>query len=130
MPLGGYKGSGLAFFEQILSGVLSGGPLSTEIGGIRRRGTRTRVSLTFLAIDIARFMPLDEFDRRMQELVAVVKASAAAPGYDEVLVAGEPEWRFEEERLRDGIPVPAGNWRNLVVWAEKLGVAVPAGRAQ
>ncbi|MEO8656899.1 MAG: Ldh family oxidoreductase [Bryobacteraceae bacterium] len=125
MPLGGYKGSGLAFLVEILSGVLGGGAMSTELGGIRWRGTRTRVSQTFLGIDVARFMPVAEFDARMTEVVERVKASAPAVGYDEVLVAGEPEWRIEEQRLRDGIAVPDGNWENLVKWAEKLGVAVP-----
>lgn len=128
MPLGGYKGSGLAFLVQILCGVLSGGPLSTEVGGIRWLNRPARVSQTFIGIDVARFLPVDEFDRRMRDLVASVKAAAPAAGYNEVLVAGEPEWRFEDERVRDGIPVPEGNWRSLAAWAEKLDVAVPAGR--
>src|SRR5687768_13886019 len=35
MPLGGYKGSGLAMMVEILTGVLSGGAISTELGGLR-----------------------------------------------------------------------------------------------
>jgi LDH2 family malate/lactate/ureidoglycolate dehydrogenase len=42
-----------------------------------------------------------------------MKSTPAAPGCGEVLVAGDPEWRTEAERLRDGIPV-------------ELAVAVPA----
>ena len=38
MPLGGYKGSGLAMMVEILCAVLSGGAMSTELGGIRIRG--------------------------------------------------------------------------------------------
>jgi LDH2 family malate/lactate/ureidoglycolate dehydrogenase len=41
-------------------------------------------------------------------------------------VAGEPEWRAEEERGRDGIPLSDGVWANLVASAEKLGVPLPA----
>lgn len=128
MPLGGYKGSGLGFLVEILCGVLSGGAVSNDLGSIRWRGTRTRVSQTFIGIDVARFLPVEEFDQRMKEMVAHVKSAAPAAGYDEVLVAGDPEWRFEEQRRRDGIPVPEGNWRNLVDWAARLGVTVPAGR--
>jgi LDH2 family malate/lactate/ureidoglycolate dehydrogenase len=125
MPLGGYKGSGLAMMVEILCAVLSGGAMSTELGGIRIQGQPMRTSQFFLAIDVARFMPLDEFHRRMQSLVAMVKSSRPAKGYDEVLVAGEPEWRFEELRRRDGIPLSDGVWQNLVQAAQQLGVPLP-----
>jgi len=65
MPLGGYKGSGLAMMVEILCSVLGGGAMSTEIGGIRFRGRTVRVSQTFIAIDVARFMPLEEFTARV-----------------------------------------------------------------
>jgi LDH2 family malate/lactate/ureidoglycolate dehydrogenase len=125
MPLGGYKGSGLAMMAEILCAVLSGGAMSTELGGIRVKGQPMRTSQMFLAIDVARFMPLEEFERRMRSLVEMVKSARVAKGFDEVLVAGEPEWRVEEQRRREGIPVSEGAWQNLVQAAEKLGVAVP-----
>jgi LDH2 family malate/lactate/ureidoglycolate dehydrogenase len=79
----------------------------------------------FLAIDLARFMPLDVFHQRMQSLVAMVKSSRPAKGYDEILVAGDPEWRAEEARRRDGIPLSDGVWQNLMQAAQQLGVPVP-----
>jgi LDH2 family malate/lactate/ureidoglycolate dehydrogenase len=126
MPLGGYKGSGLAMMVEILCAVLSGGAMANEIGGIRYRGKTVRVSQTFIAIDIARFLPVGEFTARMEKLVGIMKATPTAPGYDEVLVAGDPEWRMEAERLRDGIPVAQGNWDMLCKAAASVGVAAPA----
>src|SRR5262249_7936825 len=126
MPLGGYKGSGLAMMAEILCAVLGGGAMSTELGGIRIKGQPMRTSQFFLAIDVARFMPLDEFHRRTRALVDLVKASHPAKGFDEVLVAGEPEWRAEEQRRRTGIPLSDGVWQNLVQVAEQLGVPLPA----
>jgi LDH2 family malate/lactate/ureidoglycolate dehydrogenase len=125
MPLGGYKGSGLAMMVEILCAVLSGGAMSTELGGIRIKGRAMRVSQCFLAIDVARFMPLDQFVERMRSLVAMVKSSSPATGYDEVLVAGEPEWRMDAERRRTGIPVSDGVWENLTLAAKQLNVPVP-----
>jgi LDH2 family malate/lactate/ureidoglycolate dehydrogenase len=124
-PLGGYKGSGLAMMVEILCAVLGGGAMSSEIGGIRFRGRLVRVSQAFIAIDVARFMPVSEFTARVEKLVGMVKSAAPAPGYDEVLVAGDPEWRIEAERLRAGIPLEDGNWRNLCAGAEKVGVVPP-----
>ena len=126
MPLGGYKGSGLAMMAEILCAVLGGGAMSTELGGIRVQGQPMKTSQFFLAIDVSRFMPLEVFERRMRSLVAMVKSSKTAKGYNEVLVAGEPEWRAEEHRRRDGIPLSDGVWQNLVAAAEKLGVALPS----
>jgi LDH2 family malate/lactate/ureidoglycolate dehydrogenase len=125
MPLGGYKGSGLAMMVEILCAVLGGGAMANEIGGIRFRGKTVRVSQIFIAIDIARFMPVEEFTARMEKLVGIMKSTATAPGYDEILVAGDPEWRIEAERLRDGIPVAQGNWDQLLKAAASVGVAAP-----
>lgn len=129
MPLGGYKGSGLAMMVEILCGVLGGGAMATELGGIRWRGTKVRCSQTFIAIDIARFMPVEEFTARVEKLVGIVKTTPAAPGYDEVLVAGDPEWRIEKERLANGIPIADGNWQELCKAAASVGVATPALQA-
>ena len=55
----------------------------------------------------------------------MVKSSRTAKGYDEILVAGDPEWRAEETRRQEGIPLSDGVWQNLVQAAQRLGVAVP-----
>ncbi len=131
MPLGGYKGSGLGMMVEILCAVLGGGAMSTEVGGIRFRGKKVRVSQTFIAIDIARFMPVAEFTARVETLVGLMKSTPTAPGYDEVLVAGDPEWRIEAERRQNGIPIAEGNWENLCKAAERVGVSSPnIGRAK
>ena len=114
MPLGGYKGSGLAMMVEILCSVLSGGAMANEVGGIRFRGKRVRVSQMYMAIDVARFMPVEEFTARVEQLVALMKSTKTAPGYSEVMVAGDPEWRMEAERRTSGIPIADRNWDQLV----------------
>ena len=126
MPLGGYKGSGLAMMAEILCAVLGGGAMSTELGGIRIKGQPMRVSQFFCAIDVSRFMPLDQFAARMRSLVEMIKSSSPAAGHDEILVAGDPEWRAEEHRRRNGIPLSEGVWQNLVQAAQGLQVPLPA----
>ncbi|MDP2998362.1 MAG: hypothetical protein Q8N47_12815, partial [Bryobacterales bacterium] len=46
-------------------------------------------------------------------------------GYDEILVAGDPEWRLEAERRREGIALDAGVWAKLTPAAAKAGVDPP-----
>jgi LDH2 family malate/lactate/ureidoglycolate dehydrogenase len=125
MPLGGYKGSGLAMMVEILCSVLSGGAMPSEVSGIRSPDKAARVSQAYMAIDVARFMPVEEFTARVEKLVNLIKTTAPAPGYDEVLVAGDPEWRTEAERLKHGIPLAEGNWENLCQAAARVKVAAP-----
>jgi LDH2 family malate/lactate/ureidoglycolate dehydrogenase len=124
-PLGGYKGSGLAMLVEILCAVLGGGAMTTELGGIRVRGRNMRASQMFLGIDVSRFLPLEEFTARMERLVEEIKSTPPAKDYEEVLVAGEPEWRTERERRTAGIPLEQGTWKSLTDTASRLGVASP-----
>lgn len=125
MPLGGYKGTGLAMMVEILCAVLSGGAMSTELGGLRVRSRPMRVGHAFIAIDVARFMPIDEFTNRMCRLREMIKSSAPAPGYSEVLMAGEPEWRAEADRAQFGIPITQPIWEKLLTLASSLSVTPP-----
>jgi LDH2 family malate/lactate/ureidoglycolate dehydrogenase len=125
MPLGGYKGSGLGLMVEILGGVLGGGGMAPEVAGIRDHGRLARVNHTFLAIDVARFLPLDAFYARMDWLVEHIKSAPPAAGYGEVLVAGEPEWRMEDQRRAAGIPILPGPWELIAKTARRLGVALP-----
>ncbi|MBZ2186586.1 MAG: Ldh family oxidoreductase [Bryobacter sp.] len=124
-PLGGYKGSGLAVMVEMLCGVLSGGAMGNELGGIRFRGKPVDVSQFFLALDPKCFLAPGEYETRAQKLTQMLKAVAPATGYDEVLVAGEPELRHEARRRREGIPLTGDTWDSLRHWALKLDVTLP-----
>ncbi len=129
-PLGGYKGTGLAVLVEIFSAVLSGGAMLTDVGGLRRLDAPMRIGQFYLALDVSRFLPLDVFGARMQRVREVLTSTRPAAGYDEVLVAGDPEWRVEEERRASGIPVEPQVWASLEETARRLGIAPPTGIAR
>ncbi len=128
-PTGGYKGTGLAMMIEILCSGLSGGAMTTELPVYRTGGDPLGISHTFIAIDPARFLPAGEFETRMDRLAGLVKASEPRPGCDEVLLAGEPEWRSEQIRAATGIPVPVTLWAKLTAIAAELGVSPPPPQA-
>ena len=84
-----------------------------------------RVGQFFLAIDVARFMAPEEFTARMLKFREMIKNTQPALGYDEVLLAGEPEWRAQEQRAAGGIPIPRPTWEVLSQLGSRLGVSVP-----
>jgi LDH2 family malate/lactate/ureidoglycolate dehydrogenase len=129
-PLGGYKGSGLAVMVEILSAVLSGGAMLTEVGGLRRLESPMRIGQFYLALDISRFLPIEEFTARMQRLREELTSCEPAAGYNEVLIAGDPERRIEGERRVNGIPVEPPVWESLAETARKLGIVPPGASAR
>lgn len=118
---GGYKGFGIATVVEVLGGVLSGGLFGTDVPPMKVFGKDPLVSSAFyLAIDPAHFMPLDEFKGRVDRLVRQIKSSTRAAGVEEVLVAGELEFRCHAERSRHGIPLSGPVYRELEALAGEL----------
>lgn len=113
LPLGGYKGTGLAMMIELLCAGLSGGPVASDVPTSRDGSEPLKVSHTFVAIEVSAFTGLDEFGARTGRLVDIMKNAELRPGFDEVLVAGEPEWRTEAERRVRGIPVARALWQQL-----------------
>jgi LDH2 family malate/lactate/ureidoglycolate dehydrogenase len=48
------------------------------------------------------------------QLVRDPLSIAPAEGFSEVLLPGELEWREEQRRLKDGIPLHDGDWGSLL----------------
>jgi uncharacterized oxidoreductase len=53
---------------------------------------------------------------------AYVKSARPAPGFDEVLVPGEPERRYAAMRMETGIEVDDTTWRDIRSAAATLGI--------
>jgi LDH2 family malate/lactate/ureidoglycolate dehydrogenase len=127
LPIGGYKGSGFSMLMDILGGVISGANFGGDVGDQYKAYDRPQdVGHFFLAMKPDLFVPAEEYRTRMDTLIERVHAAPRAEGFDEVLVAGEPELRHEAERRRTGIPYSAGEVAALQAEAAKVGVAALA----
>jgi LDH2 family malate/lactate/ureidoglycolate dehydrogenase len=100
LPLGGYKGYGLALFVEVLCAMLTG----ADYGPHLKDGKG--VGHFFVAIDIARFVPLAEFQERLKTMVDEIHAGERAPGVERLYVPGEIEMETETRRNHEGIPLP------------------------
>jgi len=121
LPLGGdlvgYKGFGLALVVEVLSGILSGDGCAYEA---KKKGN----GVFFQAIDIGSFMPVDGFKKQIDGLIRAVKSSKLRPGFEEILMPGELEFRTEQKRLREGIYVPEKTWDEIRSLADRMNVDV------
>jgi len=125
LPLGGPKGSGLAFMFEMLASVLAAASIQAPALGPQKR-TRHTGNTAMLAIDIETFRPLIDFKTDADALAAVVKALPRQTGFDEILLPGERGNRTETVRRKSGIPIPAKLWEELAAVAKETGVKMPA----
>lgn len=120
LPFGGHKGYGLMLMIEIMACVLTGfaPPSSAEFAGF---GNPTLI----VAWEIDHFVPREQFDRQVAELLSRVETSQPADGFTDVLLPGEPEARMLARRQAEGIPLPEETWEELVTLAQSVGVSVP-----
>ena len=127
VPLGGYKGYGLALLVEVLCGVLAGAGVRAGVGDLYSGGeVRQNTGHFHLAIDPERTVGRDAFASVLGGLLDELRAIPPARGFDEVLVAGDPEDRSRARRERDGIPIEPALWAKLTALSGELGVSVPA----
>jgi LDH2 family malate/lactate/ureidoglycolate dehydrogenase len=123
LPFGGYKAFGLAAAHEILTSILTGGPLFNAPGGeFTPYDKPMNVCLFLQAINIEWFVPVDDFKRQVDALIHAIKASALRPGVARVYVPGERGFLEERRRIREGIPLPLRVVEELQRWAGELGV--------
>jgi LDH2 family malate/lactate/ureidoglycolate dehydrogenase len=122
--LGGHKGYGLGVMVDILAGVLAGAVYGDLFLRTDMRARRVQnVGHCFAAIDPARFRPLEEFKRDMDDMFESLKSTPRADGQARVYVAGEPEAECEQRRRREGIPLAPALVQQCNEVARSLGVA-------
>lgn len=119
LGIGTYKGYGLAFMTDVLTGVISGGGYGLTPYA---DPAKMDVSHSLTAIDIEWFMPLDEFRRRMDDFADMMKSRALRPGFAEVLIPGEQEARRVDRKSEVGVPLENDVLEDLRALGDELGV--------
>ncbi len=119
LPFGEHKGYGLAVIAELLAGAFTGG--STMKPDSWARNTITNNMLSII-IDPGKLGGADQWRDEARAFVEFVRASPPAPGSDGVMIAGEPERRTRATRSREGIPVDAATWAEIVAAGELVGV--------
>jgi hydroxycarboxylate dehydrogenase B len=117
LPFGEHKGYGMAIACELLGGALTGGGTWHY-----EESTRQRVmnGMLVILIDPQRLGTAAAFEREARLFLEWLRRSRAAPGFDRVRIAGEPEREMRVRRSRDGIPVDATTWEEIQRAADKL----------
>ncbi|MBP0445093.1 Ldh family oxidoreductase [Roseomonas sp. SSH11] len=125
LPMAEHKGYAISVLMDVLSGVLSGSGILTEVSGPYQAEKRSRSGHLVLALDIQAFGPVARFKERMEQMISEIKATPLAEGVDEAFYPGEIEARSEEESNRRGLEIPEQTYMDLSRSARELGVTLP-----
>ena len=123
MPIGGFKGVGLALIMGVLSSMLSGAAYGTELGNMVDGPWAGHDGHFMAAIHVAAFEDAARFKERVDQAIRQMHECRRAPGVDRIYAPGEPEHEHAEARRRDGIPLNDVTLADLRRTAEQVGVA-------
>lgn len=130
--LGGHKGYCLSAMVDILSCVLSGanwGPFAPPFALFEetpKESVGKGIGHFFGAMDIDGFEDVDVFKKRIDQWINVFRNTKPAPGFDAVLIPGDPEYHQEKIRSEEGIPVIQAVVQDLKNVAAETGVSFDA----
>jgi uncharacterized oxidoreductase len=120
LPFGEHKGAGLAFMVEVLSAGLAGGSL------IKDAPARTWIinSLFGILVDPARLDP-DQASRlaRIDGIADFLRAARPQDEAEPVRAPGDREREMRVLRGREGVPIDAETWGQIVAAAKGVGVA-------
>jgi LDH2 family malate/lactate/ureidoglycolate dehydrogenase len=103
LPIGGPKGSAIALAVDIFSGILAGSAYGQNIKSFHTPEGITGVGATLMAIDIRKFMELDNFTLTIDKYITQLKNLKKADFTSEIFLPGEIEYKKELESKKNGI---------------------------
>lgn len=124
LPMGGdqaYKGFGLSFMIEMLTGALSGGLCAfpdppPPMGNCA----------LFIVMDPKNLGGVDHLHGQVSQLEEFVRSVPLKDGVDKVMLPGDPERNVMKDRLENGIPLDEGNWSALLDMAKSLDIQPPS----
>ena len=108
LPIGGYKGYGLALIFGLLAGTLNGAAMGRDVVDFNADdSTPTNTGHVIVAINVEAFLPVAEFKQSVDALVRDLRQSERLPGVDRIRLPGEGSQAARIDRAKNGIPLPA-----------------------
>ncbi len=124
LPIGGYKGYGLALVFGLLAGTLNGAAMGRDVVDFNDDDTTpTNTGHVIVAINVAMFRELAEFKASVDQLIRDIRNSQRLPGVDAIRLPGEQSHAKRAERTRLGVPLPPPLVQSLDRLAAELNIA-------
>ena len=124
LPIGDYKGYGLALMFGLLAGTLNGAAMGRDVVDFNADDTTpTNTGHCIVAINIEAFQPVADFKQSVDALVRDLRKSERLPGVEHIHIPGEGSHAARADRLKNGVPMPPSLMAALDTLASELGIA-------
>jgi LDH2 family malate/lactate/ureidoglycolate dehydrogenase len=122
LPVAGHKGFALMLLVELLAGALTGAGVTERPQVVPAGGLGFAGNATFLIVlDAAHFTDAEQFFTDVDGLFERLDGVKPAPGFDRVVVPGEPEAEQRRRRATDGIRVTGAVWEQIAAIAAESG---------
>ncbi|MDN3670640.1 3-dehydro-L-gulonate 2-dehydrogenase [Echinicola jeungdonensis] len=111
LPIGLWKGAGLALMLDLLATLLSGGHGTWQIGN---NGAEFGVSQVFLVFDPEKLGMEDWMEEKSDEIIDDLVQSKAFRDYESVRYPGENTLKIRKENMEKGVPVNEEKWNEIL----------------
>jgi len=131
LPIGGYKGYGLALVFGLLAGTLNRAAFGRDVIDFNKDDkTPTNTGQVIIALNVARFSPVEAFKRGVDEVIRDFRNSKRMPGVERIRLPGEQSHATWLERCALGIPLNDALLNDLQRVAAELSIEGPRGRSR
>jgi LDH2 family malate/lactate/ureidoglycolate dehydrogenase len=123
LPIGGYKGYGLALVIGLLAGTLNGAAMGKDVIDFNKNHTTpTNTGQSILVIDPRAFGDLEIFKAAVSHLIREIRDSERLPNVERIWLPGEQSHLKRERYAREGVPIASGLLEELDVLADELNI--------
>jgi L-2-hydroxycarboxylate dehydrogenase (NAD+) len=121
LPIGGYKGYGLALVVGLLAGTLNQAAMGKDVIDFNHdAASATNTGQAIVAIDPAAFGDLARFKAAVDTLIRDLRASERMPGVERIRIPGEQSHARSIEQRKNGIAIADSLMHTLDRLAEEL----------
>ena len=123
LPIGDYKGYGLALVVGLLAGTLGGAAMGKEVIDFNADHVSvTNTGQAILVIDLSAFGEVSHFKGAVDTLVKDIRNSDRLPGVDRIWLPGEQSHERRQAYQAAGIPIANSLIKELEALAGDLGI--------
>jgi LDH2 family malate/lactate/ureidoglycolate dehydrogenase len=124
LPIGGYKGYGLALVVGLIAGTLNRAAMGKDVIDFNAdAASPTNTGQAIVAIDPSAFGDIGEFKKAVDTVIRDLHASQRIPGVDRIRVPGERSHELAVQQRASGIAIAAALMQTLDRLAEELEIA-------
>ncbi len=106
LPIGGYKGAGLAMVLGLLAGTLNGAGVGRDVVDFNADDTnKSNTGQFIVALDVARFTDPAVFATNVLHHLDELRASARLPGVESIRLPGDERAKRRARRVAEGVPI-------------------------